>query len=90
MNPKGILATILLVATIAGRAGVVTWDAGGDGSSWNDALNWSGDAVPAPTDEVVIGDGVPIKVSTPQTVLRLQSQRAIVLTAGSLTFTTGA
>lgn len=35
---------------------MVEWDAGGDGESWADPLNWSGDAVPTAIDDVVIGD----------------------------------
>ncbi len=37
-----------------------TWDGGGDGSSWSDPLNWSGDVAPGPDDQsdgyVCIGD----------------------------------
>ena len=33
-----------------------TWDGGGDGENWYDALNWDGDAVPAKDDDVVIGE----------------------------------
>lgn len=33
---------------------VVSWSGGGDGTSWNDARNWSGGAVPTATDDVVI------------------------------------
>ncbi|HEX9781530.1 MAG TPA: hypothetical protein VGA56_02220, partial [Opitutaceae bacterium] len=34
--------------------GVVFWDGGGDGLSWTDTLNWSGDALPASGDDVEI------------------------------------
>src|SRR5438067_9388833 len=30
------------------------WDAGGDGQTWLDARNWSGDAVPTANDDVTI------------------------------------
>ncbi|MFA6028048.1 MAG: DUF2341 domain-containing protein [Patescibacteria group bacterium] len=36
------------------QAAGVTWDGGGDGSSWSDPLNWSGDAVPTDADDVEI------------------------------------
>ena len=32
----------------------VTWTGMGDGTSWADANNWSGDALPGPSDDVVI------------------------------------
>lgn len=32
----------------------VSWDNGGDGSTWEDPLNWSGDVVPASGDDAVI------------------------------------
>gem|GEM_PF-5888924 len=35
----------------------VSWDGGGDGILWGDALNWSGDQVPASTDDITIGAG---------------------------------
>ncbi len=34
--------------------GTVSWDGGGDGFSWNDPLNWSGDVTPADGDNIVI------------------------------------
>jgi hypothetical protein len=36
----------------------ITWDGGGDQTSWNDAANWSDDAVPTAEDDVTIGLGV--------------------------------
>lgn len=38
----------------AAQAASVSWDGGGDGSSWSDATNWSGDAVPGADDDVTI------------------------------------
>ena len=32
----------------------VSWDGGGDGTSWTDPLNWDGDAVPTISDDVTI------------------------------------
>jgi hypothetical protein len=32
----------------------VTWDGGGDGTSWGDPLNWSGNNLPGPNDDVTI------------------------------------
>ena len=33
----------------------VSWDGGGDGTSWNDPLNWSGDVLPTVDDDAFIG-----------------------------------
>src|SRR5947199_361403 len=33
---------------------VVTWGAGGDGTSWSDPHNWTGNVVPGSGDDVVI------------------------------------
>ncbi len=35
-------------------SGGITWDGGGDGTSWSDASNWDPDAVPTSTDDVTI------------------------------------
>lgn len=36
----------------------VRWDGGGDGISWNDALNWQGDILPVPSDDVVLDNSI--------------------------------
>ncbi len=33
---------------------IVSWDGGGDGTSWNDPLNWSTDSLPTSADDVTI------------------------------------
>ncbi|MCP5525553.1 MAG: hypothetical protein H7A47_01935 [Verrucomicrobiales bacterium] len=43
-----------LLACLSLQAGTITWDGGGDGASWNDPLNWSGDTLPGQTDDAVI------------------------------------
>src|SRR4029078_5459286 len=32
----------------------VSWDGGGNGTSWNDTLNWSNNQVPSSADDVTI------------------------------------
>src|SRR5439155_15740448 len=32
----------------------VAWDGGGDGTNWNDPINWSNNAVPGSADDVTI------------------------------------
>ncbi|MEL6105422.1 MAG: tandem-95 repeat protein [Planctomycetota bacterium] len=71
----------------------VIWDAEGDGTSFSDPLNWSGDAVPGQEDDVTIdldGGGTPynILVNSNQQVrsLRIENQDAQVqLSAGVFT-----
>ena len=50
------LVMTALVALPAPRAlaATVTWDGGAASANWADALNWSGDAVPTASDEVVL------------------------------------
>ncbi len=61
------------------------WDGGGDGFSWNDPLNWSGDLLPGPTDDVIIDvAGTPTIVSTGNvTIASLDSQEAISISGGT-------
>ncbi len=49
-----IITLLLAFAPPALSAATVSWDGGGDGETWSDPLNWSGDAVPGATDNVVI------------------------------------
>ena len=37
----------------------INWDGGGDGTSWQDPLNWDIDTLPSSVDEVVIEDATP-------------------------------
>jgi len=49
-------SVLLLVPLVAQDAFAVTktWDGGGDGSTWENPLNWNPDGVPAPNDDVVL------------------------------------
>ncbi|MBX3402365.1 MAG: hypothetical protein KF699_03030 [Phycisphaeraceae bacterium] len=65
----------------------VMWDGGGDGSSWSDPANWSGDRLPRPRDVVVIGADASINIGGKGeriTVRRLESQGSLTLLGGSL------
>lgn len=65
----------------------ITWDGGGDGSSWSDPANWSGDRLPRPRDVVVIGADASINIGGKGeriTVRRLESQGSLTLHGGSL------
>jgi hypothetical protein len=54
----GLLTVVALASSLATsglvHAANILWDGGGDGVSWNDPLNWAGDALPAAGDAVVV------------------------------------
>jgi hypothetical protein len=65
----------------------VFWDGGGDGTSWEDPLNWSGDVLPGPADDVLINSAGTIVVHTSgsTTVQSLTSFEPVHLDGGTLT-----
>lgn len=72
------------------RHPVVSWDGGGDGTSWHDPLNWSGDALPGPNDDVRIDLPNSLDITFADaagdvTVHSLTSSRPFSITGGSLT-----
>jgi Putative Ig domain/PKD domain/RTX calcium-binding nonapeptide repeat (4 copies) len=66
---------------------LVTWDGGGDGINWSDALNWSNDTAPVNNDDVLIDTaGVAVNyASGPLTLNSLRSVGSLAVTAGTLT-----
>ena len=38
------------------------WDGGGDNDNWSNSLNWVGDLLPGPADDVLIGTGFRFRV----------------------------
>lgn len=52
-----LLVTSILTICFFSRA-QITWDGGGDGTSWSDAANWVGDIAPAATDNVLLDNSV--------------------------------
>ncbi len=60
----------------------IAWDGGGDGTSWSDKLNWSGDVVPTQNDDVTISvasANPTIRVSTQASVRTLATSENILL-----------
>lgn len=51
------LAVLCLWAPVPLFAAAVSWDGGGDGTSWEDAANWNPDGVPTASDDVTINVG---------------------------------
>ncbi len=73
---------------------VVTWDGAddldGDGTSWNDPLNWAGDALPGATDDVGISAGFAgiVHSGGSSTVKSITSSSPVTLSGGTLTVST--
>jgi hypothetical protein len=42
------------------QAGAQTWDGGGDGTSWSDALNWNPNGVPGASANITLGTGLTV------------------------------
>ena len=55
VGPDGLAMQPVVVAAAIVRQ----WDAGGDGSSWNDPLNWDPDGSPSSTDQILIANSPP-------------------------------
>lgn len=52
-----LLVTSFLTICFFPRA-QITWDGGGDGTSWHDASNWVGDIIPGKLDNVLLDNSV--------------------------------
>lgn len=78
---------------VAARGAVVTWDGGGDGFSWTNRFNWSGDTLPAANDEaIIVASQNPVVLSgtnSPVIVRRLQCGADFVLHEANLVLTDG-
>ncbi|GGI56411.1 T9SS type A sorting domain-containing protein [Winogradskyella haliclonae] len=72
---------ILMAIGLQLTAATVTWDGGGDGTSWTDPLNWDTDALPTAADDVDL-NGATVVLSANTTVQR-------VLVDGNLTINIG-
>lgn len=67
---KLILIGCLTIVTLSLSAQI--WDGGGDGHSWNDAMNWDNDQVPGTTDLVEITTTTTIDGTAPNSIGRLK------------------
>src|SRR5262249_15404127 len=67
---------------------MASWVGNGDGLTWGDPQNWSGNALPTAADDVIINtsaDDVIIHDSGTDSIHSLQSQNGLLLSGGSLT-----
>jgi hypothetical protein len=51
---KGLVVFCLFILSNISLNAQVSWDGDGDGTSWSDPANWSGDILPGPFDSVTI------------------------------------
>ncbi len=81
------LILVCLTWTPRLHAAAISWDGGGDGISWDDNTNWSGDVLPGGADDVTINvGGTPtILHSTGTTTINsLSCDENLILSGGSL------
>jgi hypothetical protein len=52
------LILLFISFTLIGRSAVIKWDGGGGNGLWATALNWSGNVVPVPGDDVVLDNSL--------------------------------
>ena len=69
---------------------IVTWDGGGDGTSWDDPLNWDTDVVPGPTDKAIMdipADVTVVHSTGVTTVFSIVSAEVLTVSGGTLDVT---
>ena len=92
-NPSLLAATIVMACGITCFAQTKTWTGAGDGVSWTNKANWSGNTLPAETDTVGITSGsgtrVIIFADNDITVQSIQCSKSFVVSGGSLSLTAG-
>src|SRR5207249_976437 len=57
MKKATLCFAILGLFSVSSMAATVTWTGSGGDGLWGTAANWSGNALPAAADNIVIGDG---------------------------------
>ena len=58
-----VLLVFIFAVSIPAFSNSVSWDGGGDGTSWSDSLNWNPNNVPAAGDDITIDCSCSIIVS---------------------------
>ena len=78
----GVLGVATSVAAVACTR---TWDGEGPTDDWEVAANWAGDVLPAPSDNVCVGEGVDARISSDVVIRGFQQ-----FSPGSLSISLGA
>jgi citrate lyase gamma subunit len=89
----GFLAFILGVCLFYSQTAfsqVRTWDGGGDGTTWSDALNWSADVLPVASDSVIVIAGANVQVASGTAVCRKLGIYGSGSSQGKVTVNSGA
>ena len=92
MKPTNLIRVLALFIATTTSAQTVSWDGGGDGQTWGDPLNWNPDAVPGPTDDVIISvleTNLAVVVTGNVTVQSVQCDESLILSNGTFTVTAG-
>lgn len=85
-DDKGVIDIDTATITV----GIFGWDAGGDGVSWDDPLNWTADTLPSVDSTVAINSGDTITLNSTVTIAGLQLLGGTLNGNGQLTVTDNA
>ena len=93
MSCRLFLAAVRTVAVLIlcrCSAATVTWDGGGDGVTWQDPANWSGNVLPGVADDAVLNAGSEVRVDgSAVSVASVTVRRPLRVVSGGLTTTVG-
>ena len=79
------LVVMMFLAEGVVRAGTVSWDGGGDGSSWQDPDNWDTNSLPGVSDDAIISAGNTVTHSSGTTSINsLDCQGTLTFSGGTL------
>ena len=76
-----IMTMLFIMAPQLAEAASVSWDGGGDGQTWSDCNNWTGDTCPSADDDITIGAGFLVQELT--VPIALSSQGFLTIEAGA-------
>ncbi len=80
--------TVLILCRCS--AATITWDGGGDGVTWQDPANWSGNVLPGVADDAVLGAGSEVRVDGPAVSVRsVDVRRPMRVVNGGVTTVSG-
>ncbi len=88
---KNLFFTLILIGvSIQLNAAFILWDAGGDGTTWNDPLNWDGDVVPTLGDDVnIVGFDVVVAANAMTSSIEIKSGGSLTINSGVTLMLTG-
>lgn len=87
-----LVAAVMSLLSGDAHAAAISWDGGGNGSSWSDPNNWSANVAPGAGDDVIInveGNAGVVYSSGTTTINSLTCDESFTLSGGALTITSG-